>query len=117
MDYGGALAYDFDAAHEQYFFSYRAVTKEEQRLGHRGIDPGEKCALELRGASPVRHCYNGVCSYMDNNADAVGVDFLMSNPSFRSIIRRIQNLASLPYGGIRASLLSLECRPMDLLRL
>jgi len=117
MDYGWALEYDFDSDHEQYFFWYRAVNKEEPRLGHRGIDPGEKCALELGVARSVRRCYNAVCSYMDNNADAVVVDFLMSNPSFRSIIRRIQNLASLPYGDIRANLLSLECRPMDLLRL
>jgi len=114
--YAWALAYNFDDPAEQRYFWYRAATKEEPRVGRRGQDRGAEREMLLGVARTIRHCYDALSAFIDTTPEADVVDFLLAEPDYRAITRRIQTLATLPYGEIRANLLGPDCRPLDLLR-
>lgn len=114
--YAWALAYDFENPAEQHYFWYRAATKEEPRVGRRGQDRGAEREMPLGVARSIRHCYDALRDFIAADPQAEVVDFLLAAPEHRAITRRIQTVAALPYGEIRANLLRADCQPLDLLR-
>lgn len=114
--YAWALAYNFDDPAEQRYFWYRAATKEEPRVGRRGQDRGAEREMSLGVARTIRHCYDALLGFIGTTPQADVVDFLLAEPEYRAITSRIQTMATLPYGEIRANLLGADCRPLDLLR-
>lgn len=114
--YAWALDYDFDDPDEQQYFWYRAAAKEEPRVGRRDRDRGAEREMPLGVARAVRHCYDALRRFSATTPDADLVDFLLVEPEYRAIARRIQVMANLPYGEVRANLLGPDCRPLDLLR-
>lgn len=114
--YDWALTYDFADPDQQYYFWYRAATKEEPRIGRRHCDPGAEREMGLGVARAVRACFDAVCACLDESPEADVVDFLLAEPAHRATVRRILNVGRLEYGEIRANVLGGDCRPLDLLR-
>lgn len=111
--YGWALEVDFDRPDSQALFWYYSEEKEEPRLGFRYEEPGADRELRLgvaRRAAQLGRALEGV-----DPAMPVG-RFLLANPGFRQIVRRIQSLEDSPYAEIRDNLLDRDCEPADMLR-
>ena len=111
--YGWALETDFDRPDSQALFWYYSEEKEEPRLGFRHEEPGVDRELRLgvaRRAAQLGRALEGV-----DPAMPVG-RFLLANPGFRQIVRRIQSLEDSPYAEIHDNLLDRDCEPADMLR-
>ena len=111
--YGWALETDFDRPDSQALFWYYSEEKEEPRLGFRYEEPGADRELRLgvaRRAAQLGRALERVDPTMP-----VG-RFLLANPGFRQIVRRIQSLEDSPYAEIRDNLLDRDCEPADMLR-
>lgn len=115
-DYDWALDYDFDDSDAQRYFWFRSENKEEPRIGERGVDPGDNYEMALDIARAVRRCYDAVCDFLAERPEARVVDFMLAAPDHRWAVKRVQTMARLPYGEIRANLIGSEFRPIDLLR-
>lgn len=114
--YNWALREDFDDPRAHYWFWYRSVEKEEPRLGIRQVESGIEKELPLAIAPRVQRAHNALSAFLENHSRALVVDFLMSNPYHKDIVRRIQNMTETPYGEIRANLWHRDMKPMHLLR-
>lgn len=114
--YDWALAYDFNDAREQYYFWFLSENKEEPRLGERSVDPGDDHEMALDVARAVRRCYDAAEEFLEQRPNARVVDFMLAAPEHRWAVQRVQTMARLAYGDIRANLLSADFRPIDLLR-
>jgi len=112
-DYAWALAVDFDAPGAQARFWYVSAEKEEPRLGERGVDPGEEREMRIDVARQVQGLHRALAGA--DGAQSVA-RWLLSAPSQRGVVRRVQTLAGHPYAEIRANLLDAACVPVDLLR-
>ena len=111
--YGWALEVDFDRPGSQGLFWYHSEEKEEPRLGFRYEEPGADRELRLgiaRRAAELRRALE-----REDPALPTG-RFLLANPEFRQIVRRIQSLEDSPYAEIRDNLLDRDCEPADMLR-
>ena len=100
--YGWALEVDFDRPGSQGLFWYHSEEKEEPRLGFRYEEPGADRELRLgiaRRAAELRRALE-----REDPALPTG-RFLLANPEFRQIVRRIQSLEDSPYAEIRDNLL------------
>lgn len=111
-----ALAEDFDHPDANYWFWYRSIEKEEPRLGVRGVDRGAEKEVSLAIAPRVQRTYKKIAAFAAENPRALTVDFLMAEPVFVDIVRRIQTMAATQYGEIRANLWHRDMKPMHLLR-
>ena len=111
--YGWALETDFDRPDSQALFWYYSEEKEEPRLGFRHEEPGAD--RELRLGVARRAAELGRALEREDPALPVG-RFLLANPGFRQIVRRIQSLEDSPYAEIRDNLLDRGCEPVDMLR-
>jgi hypothetical protein len=114
--YGWALALDFDAPESTHLFWYYSVEKEEPRLGERHAEPGAEREMRLGVAREIQ-------AFRPALAEAVAADpgqsvarFLLKQPRWRAIARRVQTVARNPYGEIRDNVLDRACVPIDLLR-
>lgn len=114
--YGWALAYDFDDPSAQHYFWFLSENKEEPRLGKRGVDPGDEHEMALDIARAVCRCYDAVEKFLEQRPNARVVDFMLAAPECRWAVQRVQTMAHLPYGEIRANLIGTDFRPIDLLR-
>ena len=83
------------------------------RLGFRHEEPGAD--RELRLGVARRAAELGRALEREDPALPVG-RFLLANPGFRQIVRRIQSLDGSPYAEIRDNLLDRGCEPVDMLR-
>ncbi len=111
-----ALAEDFETPEACHWFWYRSIEKEEPRLGVRGVDPGCEKELSLAVAPRVKRTHGKIADYLDENPRSLTVEFLMAEPTFVDIVRRIQTMAATPFGEIRANLWHRDMRPIHLLR-
>ena len=111
--YGWALEMDFERPDSQALFWYYSEEKEEPRLGFRHEEPGAD--RELRLGVARRAAELGRALEREDPALPVG-RFLLANPGFRQIVRRIQSLEGSPYAEIRDNLLDRDCEPVDMLR-
>jgi hypothetical protein len=111
-----ALSQDLDEPDERYWFWYRSVEKEEPRLGVRGVDQGVEKELSLAIGPRVQEAYKLVSEYLEYNATAVTIEFLMGQPRIVDAVRRIQSMSNTAYGEIRGNLWHRNMKPMHLLR-
>ena len=116
-NYDWALAVDFDDPAETRLFWYRSAEKEEPRLGYRGEEPGDDREMPLDIARQVRRAYDALCAYRERHGGRVSVvEFLLEQPGYKAVIRRVQSMSRTTYGEIRKNLLAADLLPMHLLR-
>ncbi len=111
--YGWALEVDIERPDSQALFWYYSKEKEEPRLGFRYEEPGADRELRLGVARRVAELHQALAR--EDPALPAG-RFLLANPGFRQIVRRIQSLDDSPYAEIRDNLLDRDCEPVDMLR-
>lgn len=116
-DYGWAIAYDFNDPEQTHLFWYRSAEKEEPRLGERGVDPGEENEMGLDIARQADSLYQALRDWEAQQGQATPlVEFLLAQPRFKAIARRVQTLSEHAYGDIRANVLARGTLPIHLLR-
>ncbi len=111
--YGWALGMDFSEETSQQRFWYYSEDKLEPRLGDRYAEPGAELEMPVAVAREVgllRACL------AERNDDEIMASFLMANPEFRHIVRRVQAVVDHPYGEIHDNLLDAGVRPLDIVR-
>ncbi|HEC1758875.1 TPA: DUF3726 domain-containing protein [Campylobacter lari] len=111
--YDWALGINFENPENNYWFWYISEEKEEPRLGVRGIDNGDELEQPLDIARQVVKFYNT----LKNQDDYLHISkFLLENPCFTSIARRVWTMGNCVMGDIRANVLAKDFLPMHLLR-
>jgi hypothetical protein len=113
--YGWALAIDFAAPEAQHFFWYRSAEKEEPRLGERFNEPGAELETRLGVARDAAALHRRLATGAWRLGESVAA-FLMCEPQWRDIVKRVQLAERAPYGEIRDNLLGQGCLPIDMLR-
>lgn len=111
--YRWALDIDFTQPENTYWFWYRSEDKEEPRMGIRGQEPGEDREL---GLDIARQVYQLNQALADIPANHTLAEFLLQQPQFRSIARRVWTLGHCPMGDIQMNVLNQHALPMHLLR-
>jgi len=114
--YGWTLQVDFRDPACRHLFWYVSAEKEEPRLGERGIDDGEQWELRIDVARQVQSLYRALAAAGAGVRRQRVAEFLLREPAWRGIVRRVQALAPLPYAEIRANLLDAGCVAVDMLR-
>ena len=108
-----ALSIDFSNPDENYQFWYTSAAKLEPRLGVRLAEEGAEKEQPLDIAKRVQEVEHALRECNDEEITAV---FILKNPEFRYIIRRIQTASWAPYSEIQDNLIGKDCRPIDMLR-
>ena len=97
-------------------FWYRSEEKEEPRLGWRFREPGADKEMRLGIAQNVKKLYEQLLAE-DLSLEVMTVsDFLITAPTWRETIQRIQSLRNCHYAEIEDNVLEENCRPINLLR-
>ncbi|MCH9675122.1 MAG: hypothetical protein K0U93_27005 [Gammaproteobacteria bacterium] len=110
--YAWALKVNFEDRTNQARFWYVSAAKQEPRLGNRYEEDGATLELPMDIARQVVTLYE---SLRETPLRSVG-EFLVSNPSCRNAVRRVQTLHRLPYAEIQENLLAPDIRPLHMLR-
>jgi hypothetical protein len=111
--YGWALKPDYETKGARHFFWYRSAEKDEPRLGERFNEPGAELELPIGIGLMAAALHRRLAELPEAMSTS---EFLLAEPRYRGIARRVQSLANLPYAEIRDNLLGHECLPVDLLR-
>ncbi|NQY19878.1 MAG: DUF3726 domain-containing protein [Campylobacteraceae bacterium] len=111
--YSWAINIDFTKDDNNYWFWYVSQDKEEPRLGIRNVDNGSELEQPLDIARQANKLYNKIKDM--NNEDTIS-KFLLLNPEFTSITRRVWTMGHCVMGEIQANVLAKDFLPMDLLR-
>ncbi|EGU41447.1 hypothetical protein VII00023_06317 [Vibrio ichthyoenteri ATCC 700023] len=111
--YRWAIEADFMLAENNYWFWYRSQDKEEPRMGVRGEEVGEDRELALDIARQVNRLYHALRHY---SADIPLAEFLLCEPKYRAIARRVWTLGHKEMGDIQMNVLREDALPMHLLR-
>lgn len=114
--YAWALQYDFGDPARQHLFWYVSEEKEEPRLGERFSEPGADREKPLGVARDVARFHAVLCDRIKDSPTMPVAEFLMREPAWRGIVRRIQIGVHHPYAEIRDNLLDANCLPIDMLR-
>ncbi|MEX2366767.1 MAG: hypothetical protein WD601_09185, partial [Pseudohongiellaceae bacterium] len=114
--FGWALSYDNTNPDHHYWFWYRSAEKEEPRLGIRALEPGAEKETPLAIGPRIHAAHRLMETFLDRVPNGLVVEFLMAHPEQKEIVRRIQTLATTPYGEIQANLWHKAMKPMHLLR-
>ncbi len=114
--YDWALGVDYGDRRQRHLFWYRSAEKDEPRLGERFNEPGAERELPLGIGLMADALYRELAALPAGELSRSVGEFLLAEPRWRGILRRIQSLAHLPYAEIRDNLLSETCLPVDLLR-
>ena len=114
--YGWALGVDYEDRRQRHLFWYRSAEKDEPRLGERFNEPGAERELPLGIGADGSIAPSRTGSPAGGELRRSVGEFLLEQPRWRGILRRIQSLAPLPYAEIRDNLLGEACLPVDLLR-
>ena len=111
--YQWTLDHNFDTQEEQQYFWYYSEDKLEPRFGNRFSEPGSEWEMPLAVSRDVVSLWHTLKDYKPNDTVAT---FVMENPQYRSIVRRIQTMREYPYGEIHDNLIGNQVRPIDMLR-
>ena len=111
--YQWAISADYSLAENNYWFWYRSQDKEEPRLGVRGEEAGEERELPLDIGRQVNRLYH---SLTECPAETSLAEFLLQNPHYRAITRRVWTLGNRAMGDIQMNVLRKDALPMHLLR-
>ncbi|MDX1575444.1 MAG: hypothetical protein R3285_04575 [Kiloniellales bacterium] len=114
-DYAWALDMDFAAPEAQHYFWYRSAEKEEPRLGERFNEPGAELESRIGVARDAAALHRLLTSGEWDGEESVA-GFLLCQPQWRHMVKRVQLAARTPYGEIRDNLLGEGCLPIDILR-
>tara|TARA_R110001583_G_scaffold18667_6_gene74055 strand:+ start:1900 stop:3615 length:1716 start_codon:yes stop_codon:yes gene_type:complete len=111
--YRWAIETDFSKAENNYWFWYRSQDKEEPRLGIRGEEIGEERELPLDIGRQVYQLHQAllICA-----TDMSLAEFLLQQPQYRAIARRVWTLGHKAMGDIQINVLHKNALPMHLLR-
>ncbi len=108
-----ALEVDYSTQSQSARFWYYSQAKLEPRLGERykevGSDLEEPLAIGRDVSSLYDHLLKGDCNTPISK-------FLLEQPKWRHIVKRVLSTPMMPYGEIRDNLISKEMKPLDLLR-
>ena len=111
--YGWALAFDFGDRTARARFWYTSEEKLEPRLGERFHEPGMECEQPLAVARDIV----AIAAALARAApDETSASFLLAQPQYRHVARRIQIAARHRYSEIRDNLIDATMRPIDILR-
>ncbi|ASG67260.1 hypothetical protein fh0823_25480 [Francisella halioticida] len=111
--YAWAINTDFTKLENSYWFWYISEDKEEPRLGVRGKDLGEDKELPLDIARQVSNLYKAISS---EHPETKLVQFLIDNPPYSPIARRVCTMGNRLMGDIQMNILAKDMLPIDLLR-
>ncbi|HKF60754.1 MAG TPA: hypothetical protein VKB42_05295 [Dongiaceae bacterium] len=114
--YGWVLSVDYEDPRQHHLFWYRSAEKDEPRLGERFNEPGAERELPLGIGLMAAALHRALAALPAAALSRSTGEFLLEQPRWRGILRRIQSLAPLPYGEIQDNLLGEACLPIDLLR-
>jgi hypothetical protein len=114
--YGWALHIDFGPQEARKYFWYRSAEKDEPRLGERFEEPGAALELPIGIGRMAASLHAGLVGLSAGERRMSVAEYMLGNPQWRGILRRVQSQAGLPYAEIRDNLLGRECLPVDLLR-
>ena len=112
-DYQWALEVDFSKKDNDYLFWYISAAKLEPRLGERYNEEGSELEQHLGVAKMVQKLHSII---QKENFDLSVAEYLVLNPEFRGIIRRIQSLEQYPFAEVQDNILSKETIPINMLR-
>ena len=112
-DYQWALEVDFSQKNNDYLFWYISAAKLEPRLGERYNEEGSELEQNLGVAKMVQTLHSII---QKENFNLSVAEYLVLNPEFRGIIRRIQSLEQYPYAEVQDNILSKETIPINMLR-
>jgi hypothetical protein len=112
-DYQWALEVDFSKKDNDYLFWYISAAKLEPRLGERYNEEGSELEQHLGVAKMVQKLHSII---QKENFKLSVAEYLVLNPEFRGIIRRIQSLEQYPFAEVQDNILSKETIPINMLR-
>ncbi|MDB4860358.1 hypothetical protein OAI01_02220 [Alphaproteobacteria bacterium] len=112
-DYQWALEVDFSKKDNDYLFWYISAAKLEPRLGERYNEEGSELEQHLGVAKMAQKLHSRI---QKENFDLSVAEYLVLNPEFRGIIRRIQSLEQYPFAEVQDNILSKETIPINMLR-
>jgi hypothetical protein len=112
-DYQWALEVDFSKKNNDYLFWYISAAKLEPRLGERYNEEGSELEQHLGVAKMAQKLHSQI---QKENFDLSVAEYLVLNPEFRGIIRRIQSLEQYPFAEVQDNILSKETIPINMLR-
>ncbi len=112
--YGWAISIDFSNSDNIYWFWYYSEDKEEPRIGIRAEEAGSEKELPLDIGRQVNEFHYALLN--NSNKDSSLVDFLIKNPQYRTIARRVWTVGNRQLGEIQANILAKSSIPIDLLR-
>ena len=94
-------------------FWYISAAKLEPRLGERYNEDGSELEQNLGVAKMVNNLYSKL---QKENLDLSVAEYLLFNPKFRGIIRRIQSLTKYPFAEVKDNILGKNTMPINMLR-
>jgi len=112
-DYQWALKVNFSDKNNDYLFWYISAAKLEPRLGERYNEEGSELEQHLGVAKMVQKLHSLI---QKENFDLSVAEYLVLNPEFRGIIRRIQSLEQYPFAEVQDNILSKKTIPINMLR-
>ena len=112
-NYSWALKVDFEKKDNNFLFWYISAAKLEPRLGERYNEDGSELEQNLGVAKMVHRLYSKI---QKENLDLSVAEYLLFNPEFRGIIRRIQSLTKYPFAEVQDNILGKGTIPINMLR-
>ena len=113
LHYQWAINIDFSQPDNSHWFWYRSVDKEEPRMGVRGQEPGADRELALDIARQANKLY---LALKPTDPKQLISEFILNQPKYRSIARRVWTMGHKPLGDIQMNVLHKTALPMHLLR-
>lgn len=112
--YAWANAFDFTDPAQTRHFWFSSADNEEPRRARRGADPGEQVEHGVDIARAVQTLHHDLAAVTGATSVA---EFLLAHPWHRTTVARIQSVAALAYGEVRANLLAKDFVPLHVQRL
>ena len=113
--YEWSINTDFEDKNNTYLFWYTSQKKLEPRLGERYNEKGAHLEQPLGIGKLTKDLYNFLINNPKTHKLSVG-EFLLDNPEFRGIIRRIQTLSNYEYAEVNDNILAKGTMPINMLR-
>lgn len=111
--YQWAIRIDFAAEENVYWFWYRSIDKEEPRMGVRGEEQGDDKEFLLDIGRQANKLY---LALQQADAQQLLSEFILGQPKYRSIARRVWTMGHKKMGDIQINVLQKTALPMHLLR-
>ena len=112
-EYSWALKVNFADKNSDFLFWYISAAKLEPRLGERYNEDGSELEQNLGVAKMVKNFHSII---QKENLNLSVAEFLLQNPEYRGIIRRIQSLEKYPFAEVQDNILSKDTIPLNMLR-